>query len=203
MPGTGALWGRDTPLPTRKQLLSPKTISRPMSQNTVSEPIGQPLNGMPTHPAFIPRAYTRGSRNPMGMPGTKRASMSNKPDTYAIQQYLDAHKDTSTIAIDPLRSFPPPVRSSVQMQTSTASGASNPYITPQGVLLNIPPPPPGPPPAMGSSSGPYNGPKLTPSLVAPSLSRIRSPKMYIPPPLDIARARPEVRRLDSDSDESK
>ncbi|CAK7223977.1 hypothetical protein SCUCBS95973_005362 [Sporothrix curviconia] len=203
-PGTGALWGRDTPMPTRQQLLSPQMAGTPMSQSITSELVGQPLDGMPTHPAFIPRAFTRGSRNPMGMPDVKPATKSNKPDTYAIQRYLDTLNDTSNIDVKSLLSAPLPKPSSEQTRTTVVSVSSNPFATPQGTPLNIPPPPPGPPPASKFGPGSQNnGPKLTPSLVAPSLSRIRSPKMYIPPPLDITKAKPKAHRLNSDSDEPK
>ncbi|CAK7211042.1 hypothetical protein SBRCBS47491_000983 [Sporothrix bragantina] len=202
-PGTGALWGRDTPMPLRQQLLSPQMASTPMSQSMSSEYIGQPLDGMPTHPAFIPRAFTRGSRNPMGMPDAKPATKTNKPDTYAIQRYLDTVDDTSKIDVKSLLSALPPKKTPEQTRTTVVSVNSNPFATPQGTPLNIPPPPPGPPPAPKPGSGPSNAPKLTPSLVAPSLSRIRSPKMYIPPPLDITKARPKAHRLNSDSDEPK
>ncbi|CAK7202360.1 hypothetical protein SEUCBS139899_005083 [Sporothrix eucalyptigena] len=200
-PGTAALWGRDTPLPLRQQLLSPKSVTTPGSQHVTSDAIGLPLDGMPTHPAFIPRAFTRGSRNPMGIPEAKPSAKSHKPDPYAIQRYLDTVEDSSKIDVTTLLFTPKPNPSSEQTRTTVVSVSSNPFATPQGTPLNIPPPPPGPPPA--STSAPSTASKLTPSLVVPSLSRIRSPKMYIPPPLDITKAKPKAHRLESDSDEPK
>ncbi|KIH90855.1 hypothetical protein SPBR_00861 [Sporothrix brasiliensis 5110] len=197
-PGTAALWGRDTPVPTRQQLLSPKTAHIPMSEHSAGGDLSGPLDGMPTHPAFIPRAFTRASRNPMAQPEPKYGVKPNKADTYALQRYLDTVQDLSKVDVEALLSVPPPPQ---YARASTVAAASNPFATPQGVPMTIPPPPPGPPP--GTMSKDNAGPKLTPSLVTPSLSRIRSPKMYIPPPLNITASKPKAQRVDSDSDEPK
>lgn len=200
VPYTAALWGRDTPLPTRQQLLSPQMANTPMSQHISSSGIDEPLDGMPTHPAFIPRAFTRGSRNPMSQPETKPATKTNKPDAYALQRYLDTVEDLSKVNVKTLLS-PPLPPDSQKTRTTVLSVTSNPFATPQTTPMDIPPPPPGPPPR--STPKANTSSKLTPSLVTPSLSRIRSPKMYIPPPLNISAAKPKAQRVNSDSDESK
>lgn len=167
-PETAALWGRDTPLLTRHQL-SPR-VPTPASHQGVFDDANKNLDEMPTHPAFIPRAFTRGSRIPPSLAEDAGARVrSNKPDTYAMQRYLDAAEASN---ID-MASLNPPS------------------------LTNIPPPPPGPPPSQNANNA------TTPSLVIPSASRMRTPKRYIPPPLNIAAAKPKAQRIDSDSDESK
>jgi hypothetical protein len=203
-PATAALWGRDTPLPTRQQLLSPQIANTPMSQHITAGGMHEPLDGMPTHPAFIPRAFTRASRNPMSQPEAKPVVKANKPDAYALQRYLDTVEDLSKVDIKTLLSPPPPVESQ-KTRTTIVSVTSNPFATPQGTPMDIPPAPPGPPPRSTPRSTPKanTSSKLTPSLVNPSLSRIRKPKMYIPPPLNISSAKPTAQRVDSDSDESK
>ncbi|KAL1895211.1 hypothetical protein Sste5346_005356 [Sporothrix stenoceras] len=199
--GTAALFGRDTPLPTRQQMLSPRMANTPMPQHILSGPLGEPLDGMPTHPAFIPRAFTRGSRNPMAAPEPKIATKTNKPDAYALQRYLDTVEDLSKVDVKTLLS--PPLPAEIQKtRTTVVSVTSNPFATPQGTPMDIPPPPPGPPPSKSTQKANTSS-KLTPSLVTPSLSRIRSPKMYIPPPLNISAAKPKAQRVNSDSDEAK
>ncbi|KJR83786.1 uncharacterized protein SPSK_04157 [Sporothrix schenckii 1099-18] len=198
---TAALWGRDTPVPTRQQLLSPKTANTSMSQHTAGGDVNGPLDGMPTHPAFIPRAFTRASRNPMAQPEPKHGVKASKPDTYALQRYLDTVEDLSKVDVETLLSEPPAANAQ-NTRTTTVTVTSNPFATPEATPMRVPPPPPGPPPQSKPKAN--SSSKLTPSLATPpSLSRIRSPKMYIPPPLNITPARPKAQRVDSDSDEPK
>ncbi|KAI0408029.1 hypothetical protein F4802DRAFT_447082 [Xylaria palmicola] len=166
----------------------------------ITGPIPQAV--LPTHPAYLPRAHSRqASREDAPQP-----LRSNKPDSYAIQAYLNAAEDAGALDLlpppppgpppaavlsDPSRfrgpsptAHPPHSRDS-SMDSRGPSPDRRPllHVTQQATadIQNPPPPPPPPPPSTRSK---------VPSLAFPSVSRIRVPKKYTPPKITVQDATP-------------
>ncbi|KAI8178090.1 hypothetical protein K4K54_003654, partial [Colletotrichum sp. SAR 10_86] len=132
-------------------------------------------NALPTHPAYIPRAMSRQStRQTETHPPSSRRT--NTPDSYALQTYLNAVNEEGLTAIRP----PPAAAVS---RTPSPAHSHDSRRSAQTTRLNPPPPPPGPPPARKASS-------RIPSLVLPSVPRIRVPKKYSPPQITVQDATP-------------
>ncbi|KAI1084263.1 hypothetical protein F5B20DRAFT_524202 [Whalleya microplaca] len=166
---------------------------------------------LPTHPAYIQPTHSRqASRDASTQPPKPRT---NEPGSYALQAYLSTANDGSTIGLLPppppgpppaatIRDSltrgpspnPEPSRSRNSSLTITGRGPSpnrgpspdrNPYrssMRPQPQTqpqVTLPPPPP-PPPRM---------PKV-PTLVLPSIPRLRVPKKYAPPQIKVEGATP-------------
>ncbi|KAI0443577.1 hypothetical protein F4803DRAFT_514670 [Xylaria telfairii] len=158
-----------------------------------------PHNVLPTHPAYIPQTHSRqGSREESPQP--PRPIKTNKPDSYAIQVYLNAAEETGALdLLPPPPPGPPPAAafrgpSSNQYlphsRDSSMDGRGpspdrrpllNPTVQPAGGMPNPPPPPPPPP---------STRPSKVPSLAFPSVSRIRVPKKYTPPKITVHDATP-------------
>jgi hypothetical protein len=146
-----------------------------------------PNNAMPTHHAYIPRAASRqSSRQPSPQPLVIK---SNKPDSYALQQYLTANEDNDTP-----RAIPPTpptartiatintIRSMESNATYTTAQATPPLSAPLGSALSQLPSPPPPPPQRSR----------VPTITLPSVPRIKVPKKYSPPKITIQDATPIV-----------
>lgn len=133
-----------------------------------------PGSNLPTHPAYVPRAPSRASsRTPTSE--VSRPVKYHKPDSWALQQYLDANEDATSIH------FPPPPRTAAPSRESNRSpspaGSANTHLI--QALRPAPPPP--------SRSDKKS--KL-PSLSLPSVPQIRVPKKYSPPQIQIETATP-------------
>ncbi|KAI1813533.1 hypothetical protein GGS20DRAFT_473649 [Poronia punctata] len=151
---------------------------------------GHTNNALPTHPAYLPQTHSRqGSREqPLGLPIPIKT---NKPDDYAIQAYLNAAEDSGFLPPPP--PGPPPAAAigdasryrgpspsrqpSHSRDSSMGSRGPSPDRRP---LLNSNQPPP--PPVTRASK--------VPALSFPSVSRIRIPKKYTPPTIQIQGATP-------------
>ncbi|KAH7318581.1 hypothetical protein B0I35DRAFT_479072 [Stachybotrys elegans] len=120
-----------------------------------------PGSAFQTHMAYDPRAMSRlemeGSRgyNPSPPPAAHTRSKSNPTDSYALRTYISSTDDHVASGFHPP---PPPM---------PQQGASQHPSAPANV-----PPPPSYPPSQQSS---------VPSLVLPSLGKLRLPKKYSPP----------------------
>ncbi|KAK8062363.1 hypothetical protein PG997_014460 [Apiospora hydei] len=138
---------------------------------------------LPTHPAYVPRAMSRASVR-SSSPQPPAPVKSNKPDSYALQAYLAAAEESSAIKIPPPPPMGPPQTSS-RSQTPEPPAAtrqqhqlSKPSLSLLQAMRTPPPPPSRKPP-----------PKV-PSLVLPSVPRIRMPKKYEPPQINVQEATP-------------
>ncbi|OHE96356.1 hypothetical protein CORC01_08279 [Colletotrichum orchidophilum] len=134
-----------------------------------------PSSALPTHPAYIPRAMSRQSNRSTPTPTPPNPRKTNTPDSYALQTYLSAAEEPSTIRPPPraVSRTPSPARS----QGSSYTNNNIPKV------VNIPPPPPG------KTSG-RKQPRKIPSLSLPSVPRIRVPKQYSPPSITVQDATP-------------
>ncbi|KAK2019486.1 hypothetical protein LZ32DRAFT_140952 [Colletotrichum eremochloae] len=138
-----------------------------------------PGSALPTHPAYIPRALSRQSHR-TNTPTPPIPRRTNTPDSYALQIYLNAVESPAVSAIRP----PPQAASRTPSPArSQRSYTDNPA---QPKLVNIPPPPPNRPSLVGSAK--------IPSLVLPSVPRIRVPKQYSPPQIIVESATPVAGR---------
>ncbi|KAK7993496.1 MFS general substrate transporter [Apiospora arundinis] len=147
-----------------------------------NKPGSGPTGALPTHPAYIPRAMSRASgRGSSSSPQPPSqlsqvqvpqptAAKSNKPDSYALQAYLNAAEDAATIKIPPPPPRGPPLIIRHALPTPTTAA----------------PPPPAKP--------------KVPSLILPSVPRIRVPKKYAPPKINIQEATPIIGPNDDDGD---
>lgn len=159
---------------------------RPQYAFDPHKPGSGPSGALPTHPAYISQALGRNSsRDPSPQP--PRAIKSNKPDSYALAAYLHAAEDAALLLPGPPPGPPPathsrgssptPSRASLpqnhHIRSSSSSSVRN---SPRLTALQPPPPPP-------------RQPKV-PSLVLPSVPRIRVPKKYAPPKIQIEGATP-------------
>ncbi|KAH8664185.1 hypothetical protein BX600DRAFT_512247 [Xylariales sp. PMI_506] len=150
-----------------------------------NNPGSGPQGALPTHPAYIPRAMSRNSNRsttPQPTPPVK----SNKPDSYALQTYLAAAEEAAALKLPP----PPPLGA----PGGPKSVSREPSPSGQDFVLSAPPPrkdslkgstrannpPPPPPPAH----------RKVPSLNLPSVPRIRIPKKYSPPTIQVEQATP-------------
>ncbi|OTA90249.1 hypothetical protein M434DRAFT_398126 [Hypoxylon sp. CO27-5] len=131
-----------------------------------------PNGALPTHPAYIPGNVSRTpSRNttPVPPPAVKY----HAPDSYALQQYLNAAEDAIPSFLPPPPSSHPPSR--------TPNRSPSPADSSTARLLQAQPPPPPPPPQSHSK---------VPSLSLPTVPRIRIPKKYSPPQIYVQGATP-------------
>ncbi|KAK6219810.1 hypothetical protein QIS74_05312 [Colletotrichum tabaci] len=154
-----------------------------------------PSSALPTHPAYIPRAMSRQS-NRANTPSPPNPRRTNTPDSYALQTYLTAGEDPGTGGIRP------PPQAAVASSSSTSRtpsparshGSRGDGSTAQPKLVNIPPPPPGGPPPTHKKS------RRIPSLLLPSVPRIRVPKQYPPPQIIVEGATPVAGRGEAGGD---
>ncbi|KAK8079096.1 hypothetical protein PG994_002903 [Apiospora phragmitis] len=184
-----------------------------------------PQGALPTHPAYMPHAkFHTSRRGPSPQPSSQlsqlsqvqvpqpTAAKSNKPDSYALQAYLAAAEDSAAIKIPPPPLGGPPRSSSSrshsrgpspadgapqqqQQQHSQRKGPSSSLSmstsnTPLKALRSPPPPPP--PPSKSK----------VPSLTLPSVPRIRMPKKYAPPQINIQEATPIIGPNDDEGDDN-
>ncbi|KAK8112711.1 hypothetical protein PG984_013237 [Apiospora sp. TS-2023a] len=156
-------------------------VRRPNYVFDPHKPGSGPTGALPAHHAYIPQAMSRTSeRGPSPQP--QHATRSNKPDSYALQAYMNAADDSLRLPGPP--PGPPPAvhsRDSSMHSRQSSFGRPSPRNSisqPQPAIspANIPPPPP-------------RQPKV-PSLVLPSVPRIRIPKKYVPPKIQIQSATP-------------
>ena len=161
---------------------------RPLPQNQPAEitSVSHHANSaLPTHPAYVPRGYIGGRPSRNSSPNQRPRPKSNKPDSYAIQVYLNAQEDSK---IPPPPPNPPQTRSTkpIPVAASRASQFAGPpaVSTSEPAPAPAPAPPPPPPPPQGQKKPPV------PSLILPSVPRIRVPKKYPPPSIQIQDATP-------------
>ncbi|GJC93653.1 exo-alpha-sialidase neuraminidase [Colletotrichum higginsianum] len=153
-----------------------------------------PSSALPTHPAYIPRAMSRQS-NRANTPSPPNPRRTNTPESYALQTYLTAGEDPGTGGIRP------PPQAAVASSSSTSRtpsparshGSRGDGANAQPKLVNIPPPPPGGPPPTHKKS-------RIPSLLLPSVPRIRVPKQYPPPQIIVEGATPVAGRGEAGGD---
>ncbi|KAK6951754.1 hypothetical protein Daesc_006277 [Daldinia eschscholtzii] len=131
---------------------------------------------LPTHPAYIPGNMSRGPSR-TASPAPPAAVKQHVPDSYAMQQYLNAVEDVISIPIPPPPSSHPPSRTSNRSPSPTDSSTARLIRNPQPVAQ----PPPPPPPARHNK---------VPSLSMPSVPRIKTPKKYAPPMISVQGATP-------------
>ncbi|KAF9881199.1 hypothetical protein CkaCkLH20_01349 [Colletotrichum karsti] len=135
-------------------------------------------SALPTHPAYIPRAMSRQStRVPEPQPPSSRKT--NTPDSYALQTYLNAVNDEGVTGI---KAPPAAAVSRTPSPAHSHESRGSQAVQPKMVSVPPPPPPPGPPTRKTSSR--------IPSLVLPSVPRIRVPKKYSPPQIKVQGATP-------------
>ena len=147
---------------------------RPLAQNQDSEisNFNHHSNSvLPTHPAYVPRGYIGGRPSRNSSPNERPRPKSNKPDSYAIQVYMNAHEDS--------KMPPPPPNPPRSIASRTSQVNPPPAATASDPITALNPPPPPPPAA-----------KKVPSLILPSVPRIRVPKKYSPPQIQIQDATP-------------
>ncbi|KAM0332964.1 hypothetical protein ACHAQA_001620 [Verticillium albo-atrum] len=151
-----------------------------------------PGSAMPTHPAYNPRmTISREPTKPASLtPGFHRPR-ANTPDSYALQAYLNAADDGPPGSVSRPRSQTPSGRGSPPASTGRSS-AEPPTTNGAAAQLpnGIPPPPPGPPPAKAHTPPQQQRSGRAPSLVMPSIPRIRMPKKYSPPTINVEGATP-------------
>ncbi|KAJ9143845.1 Exo-alpha-sialidase neuraminidase [Pleurostoma richardsiae] len=183
---------------------SPDTLTRPVVSDSA----------LPTHPAYLPRSFLPVSRTPSpnatplpkaSPKGSITSTRSNQaPPPYAIQTYLKSSEHVKFPPPPP--GAPPPLSGGSGTSSRSRTGleppgppstASSARQTPSPPLLSNPPSrqqsrhtpdttttsPPPPPPPRGHS------PRV-PSLVLPSVPRIRVPKKYSPPTINVQEATP-------------
>ncbi|KAK7912028.1 hypothetical protein PG985_014509 [Apiospora marii] len=181
-----------------------------------NKPRSGPQGALPTHPAYLPRAMTRSpgrgsSPQPPHLTQVQvpqpTAAKSNKPDSYALQAYLAAAEDSATIKIPPPPPGGPPPSTSQRHSRGPSADAApqkqqhsrkgppsslsiSTSNTPLKAMRSPPPPLPPPPPSK---------PKV-PSLILPSVPRIRVPKKYAPPKINIQEATPIIGPNDDEGD---
>ncbi|KAI1214731.1 uncharacterized protein F4807DRAFT_404363 [Annulohypoxylon truncatum] len=134
---------------------------------------------LPTHPAYVPGNISRSSSRtvtPIPPPAVKY----HPPDSYALQQYLNAAEDAVSIHLPPPPATHPPSRTS-NRSPSPADSATTRLI--QVTSLSPPPPPPQP-----------QHRNRVPSLSLPTVSRIKIPKKYSPPQIYVQSATPVDRQ---------
>jgi hypothetical protein len=153
-----------------------------------------PNSAIPTHPAYIPRAMSRQSRNPSPNP-SKLSQLSqpprtNTPDSYTLRAYLNAPEDSvahGTQLTPPPPSQPPTASYASSAGQPTPPSQPSPQTRPAqpSPLANIPPPPP-------------RQPKV-PALVLPIVPKVKGPRKYSPPKIVVESATPiednEERRM--------
>ena len=131
-----------------------------------------PNSALPAHQAYLPRAVSRlrsddsiGSSTRTASPpaATRGHSRSHTTGSFALQPYQPS-EDTSKPAIPAVTIQPPPP----SRRTASVDRGS----------MVLPGPPPGPPPPKGHGR--------TPSLALPSLRRMRRPKQYAPPTVNVS-----------------
>ncbi|KAI0868891.1 hypothetical protein GGS24DRAFT_190087 [Hypoxylon argillaceum] len=165
-----------------------------------------PQSVLPTHPAYLPRTHSRQGSQESG-PQPPRATRINKPDSYALQAYLNASENTSALDLLPPPPPGPPPAATIGDPSRFRGPSPNEYLTrsrdssidhrgpspDRRPLLNTPAQPttttgpsnpiipPPPPPARTSK---------VPSLAFPSVPRLRMPKKYTPPRITVQAASP-------------
>ncbi|EEY14091.1 conserved hypothetical protein [Verticillium alfalfae VaMs.102] len=134
-----------------------------------------PGSAMPTHPAYNPQRTrpTPTLSKPILMPlKTESQAACHAPD----------HKPHLAVAHHPASTG----RSSAEPPITGTSTTRTAQQLPGG----IPPPPPGPPPSQAHVAASKTRSTRAPSLVLPSLPRIRMPKRYAPPTINVEGATP-------------
>lgn len=164
---------------------------------------GQPT--LPTHPAYIPRVSSRtASRN--DTPSPPPPIKSNRPDTFAINAYLNAAAapptnpiiaapttNATTVGRNTLPPLPPPqFQAPPQAQTYLQPQLFQPAAPPAAPLLpRAPPPSHGPTThAILTGTAPPPPPPPPPGQRAPRLSlpsKSRKPTKYVPPRITVDR----------------
>ncbi|KAI0834652.1 hypothetical protein F5Y06DRAFT_153552 [Hypoxylon sp. FL0890] len=181
---------------------------------------GQPA--LPTHPAYIPQVASRTvPRN--DTPSPPPPIKSNRPDTFAINAYLNAAAappinptiaapttNAMTTTRNTLPPPPPQFQAPPQPQTYLQPQLFQPTAPPAATLLPRAPPPahgPAPHPFLAGSAPPPPPPPPPPAQRAPRLSlptKNRKPTKYVPPRITVDRPAEDVtppRSTDDDRDE--
>ncbi|KAG7125983.1 hypothetical protein HYQ44_001023 [Verticillium longisporum] len=154
-----------------------------------------PGSAMPTHPAYNPRMTMSQPAKLSSLAPAPQRSRANTPDSYALQAYLNAAEDGVPGGIPRSGSQTPSGRGSPPASTGRSSAeppvtGTSTTLTAQQLPGGIPPPPPGPPPSQAHAAASKTRSTRAPSLVLPSLPRIRMPKRYAPPTINVEGATP-------------
>lgn len=162
-------------------------IRRPHYAFDPNKPGSGPSGALPAHPAYINQALSRNSSRGIS-PQPPRPIKSNKPDSYALATYLAANEDAINLPGPPPGPPPSIYARGTSAQPNRDSLAhlshvrtpsnSSAHSAAQPTAMRPPPPPP-----------PRREPKV-PSLSLPSVPRIRIPKKYSPPKIQIEGATP-------------
>ncbi|KAL7625229.1 hypothetical protein AAE478_004444 [Parahypoxylon ruwenzoriense] len=156
-----------------------------------------PESALPTHSAYVPGNVSRNSSRTV-TPTPPPAAKYHAPDSYALQQYLNAAED-----VVPIHHLAPALRSHPPSRTSNRSPSPADSATTRLLQAShpqpLPRPPPPPPPAV---TAPSRHEKV-PSLSLPSVPRIRIPKKYAPPTICVQGATPIDTRVSDDPHISK
>ncbi|KAI1390822.1 uncharacterized protein F4822DRAFT_163959 [Hypoxylon trugodes] len=147
-----------------------------------------PNGALPTHPAYIPGNMSRDPSRTV-TPTPPPAVKYHAPDSYALQQYLNAAEDAVSIHL------PPPPSSNPPSRTSNRSPSPADSATTRLLQSSRPASPPPPPPARSHTK--------VPSLSLPIVPRIRIPKKYSPPQIYVQGATPTDARGQPDAQISK
>ena len=219
VPVSSSLWGHDTPVPSRQQM-------RGAQNNTNTQPIiithaissieshdsfspakdaassiqrmGQGLDEMPTHPAFMPRAFTRPSRNPINPAQPQPHIKAYRPDEYVAQHYVDALRDSTSVNVTTRGMQPPPAPSPYQRDmgqfaaSSTADSFASRGYTRQMSSGNT---------SIASSAASLRSRSISPMsssvplIKTPTPPRGRTTKRNVPPPIVIENVRTKAPRM--------
>ena len=131
------------------------------------------LAALPTHPAYIPRVTGRASRVTSPNLDVQAAARPNKPDSYALQQYLTAAEDSLNNNLPP-----PPPNPPTSSRSIPRSQLSPPAVSIRSHL--------GSPPAGSIRSGMGSPPagSIRQPMYSPPAASLRQP-MYSPPALSL------------------
>jgi hypothetical protein len=126
-----------------------------------------PNGALPSHPAYIPRAASR--HTPESSRNTPTPPVDTQlPSTFNTNN-IPPPPATQPSSLNPSRGAESYAMHRYTASTSSQRGSSSTRSTPKSS-----PHPPPPPPPPGKKT-------LVPSLILPSISRVRSPKKYSPP----------------------
>jgi hypothetical protein len=192
------------------QLEKESMARRPHYTLDPNNPLSGQFGALPAHPAYVPRTHSR--QTSLGeSPERPKPVKTNKPDSYALQTYLNAAEDATAPLLPGPPPGPPPAAAALNSKPhrrsplsldSFGADASQPtrpsslrrstMSSSQPSVRSPQPPPPPPPPPRGMK---------VPSLVLPSVARMRVPKKYVPPKITIEGATPVERSESAGSGE--
>ncbi|ORY71512.1 uncharacterized protein BCR38DRAFT_417055 [Pseudomassariella vexata] len=163
---------------------------RPIYAFNPNKPGSGPSGALPTHHAYLPQTMSRNSDKTRGSTPdpNPRPVKSNKPDSYALQAYLNAAEDAKASV---LPGPPPGPLPAAHARGNSLNRGSLPHSSHNRSSSRL---------SNGSSSDkpaqlrpaplPRQAASKIPALQLPSVPRIRIPKKYPPPKINIEGATP-------------